>query len=191
MNVAVFCASSTPSDRVYSRVARELGEKIALRSWGLVYGGTDCGLMQEVAEAVLQKGGKAKGIIPECIVDLGIAAKNLTELIVVPDMKERKQLLRDTSDAFIALPGGWGTLEEITEVLTLKQFGQHQKPIVFLNTSGYYDAFFKFISDAQKKGFISFYYENLYGVVDTPIQAIQYIENYRPPLLAEKYKKRE
>lgn len=131
MRVAVFCASANEVEPCYFREAGRLGKRIGELGWQLIYGGTNIGLMREVADATIRQGGEVTGIIPECIRDRGVAAGGLKQLIVAPDMKERKYLLREHADAFIALPGGWGTLEEITEVITLKQLGQHNKPIVF------------------------------------------------------------
>lgn len=187
MNIGVFCASSEKIEPIYREAARMLGEGIGNRGWNLVYGGTNCGLMNIVAKATQNSGGKTKGIIPRCIVERGIAANEADELIVTSDMKERKQALRDFSDAFIALPGGWGTLEEITEVITLKQLGQHNKPVIFLNTNGFYRTFFRFIQEIQVEGFISGRYERIYQAVGTVEEAFRYIENYRPVLFSSKY----
>ena len=108
-------------------------------------------------------------------------------MIVAPDMKERKHLLREHADAFIALPGGWGTLEEITEVITLKQLGQHNKPIVFLNTAGYYKLFFEFIEHSRKAKFISSAYDHLYYIADAVEPALDYIQKYQPIPQVKKY----
>ena len=113
----MFCASSESVDNVYFEAAADLGKEIVMRGWGLLYGGTNCGLMREVSDAVKNGGGEVTGIIPQCIVDRGVSAEGISELIVAPDMKERKSMMREKADAFIALPGGWGTLEEITEVI--------------------------------------------------------------------------
>lgn len=179
MNIGVFCASSDRIAQEYYNDALQLGAEIARRSWTLVYGGTNCGLMEEVASAAMLNGGKTIGIVPECICKQGVAADYVTELVVTSDMKERKQMFRDRADAFVALPGGWGTLEEVTEVITLKQLGCHNKPIIFVNTGGFYDLFFKFIRDIREKGFVSCAYNHLYMVVDDVDEALGYIENYK------------
>lgn len=186
MKVAVFCASADKINDIYKEEARKLGQTIGQMKWHLVYGGTNIGLMRVVADATLNGGGDITGIIPECIRKRGVAAK-AGELIVAPDMKERKHLLREESDAFIALPGGWGTLEEITEVITLKQLKQHDKPIVFLNTAGYYDRFLDFISEAGEEGFISGNYDQIYFVTDSVEKAIEYIRTYQKQEIREKY----
>lgn len=187
MNVAVFCASAEKVGQEYFGAARRLGEGIACRSWNLVYGGTNCGLMRMVAEATLAGGGKVKGVIPRCIEARGVSARNITELVVAEDMKERKQLMREQADAFVALPGGWGTLEEMTEVITLKQLGMHRKPVVFINTGGFYDLFWKFMEQAAGNGFVSDAYCGLYEIVRTPEEALEYIASYRPEVIRPKY----
>ena len=187
MYIGVFCASADQIHEAYFKDAAELGKGMAKRGWNLVYGGTNCGLMRETAEAVLEYGGKVVGVIPECIQDKGVAARGITELVTVPDMKERKQSMRERSDAFIALPGGWGTLEEITEVITLKQLGNHSKPIVFVNTNGYYDKFFEFIRACREEGFISKAYDELYVVVNRVEDVFIYLENYKEKCSVDKY----
>lgn len=187
MKIGVFCASSDHLKEVFQKDASELGREIAGRSWELVYGGSNCGLMRKIADATLGNGGKVIGIIPQCICDKGIAATYITQLIVAPDMKERKRMLREYSDAFIALPGGWGTLEEITEVITLKQLGCHNKPIVFINTDGFYDLFFRFIENIREENFISPVYDQLYRVVGRVEEAMEYIECYKAEKVVTKY----
>lgn len=187
MNITVYCASAENIRSNYFQAAADLGMSIGQRRWTLVYGGTDCGLMKCCADSVLKNGGMTLGVIPECIYQRGVNAKNSSELIVTPDMKERKAMMRDHGDAFIALPGGWGTLEEITEVVTLKQLGVHNKPIVFLNIDGYYDLFFSFISDSKENGFINTVYDKLYYVTTSIDDAITYINNYQIEMLDSKY----
>lgn len=187
MNIAVFCASADNIGEAFFGDASKLGSGIAQRSWSLVYGGTNCGLMRKVADATIFGGGKVIGIIPECIRERGVAATNISELLIAPDMQERKRLMREHAAAFIALPGGWGTLEEITEVITLKQLGCHHKPIVFINTSGFYNGFFDFIRQSRNGGFVAPVYERLYSVVDSVEEAFDYIENYRSEETISKY----
>lgn len=175
MKIAVFCASANGVDQLYFEDARKLGERIGKLNWHLVYGGTNVGLMKEVAEATGMNGGRVTGIITECISRRGVAAEGLDQLIVAPDMKERKYLLRENADAFVALPGGWGTLEEITEVITLKQLGEHHKPVVFLNTGGFYNDFLCFIGKITSQGFVSPLYNQLYQVADDVDEVIRYL----------------
>ena len=168
-------------------VAKELGTLMAKAGWELVYGGTNCGLMREVADAVEAAGGKVTGVIARCIAGKGVAAKGLNELIVTEDMKERKSRMREMADAFVVLPGGWGTLEEATEVITLKQLGLHDKPVVFVNTEEYFEYFFLFLHGARREGFISRAYDDLYVVVEEPGEALDYILNYQPRECEAKY----
>lgn len=186
-NIGVFCASSNQLEKVFYKTAQALGTAIARQGWNLVYGGTNCGLMYEVAKTTMLHGGETIGILPECIRSRGVAANDLTQLIIASDMKERKELLRQHSDAFIAMPGGWGTLEEITEVVTLKQLGEHQKPIVFLNAGGYYNRFFEFMKESAEQGFVSPVYEGLYLVTEKVEEAIRYILHYQPSKTKPKY----
>ena len=116
-----------------------------------------------------------------------MAAQGITELIGAPDMKERKRMMREQADAFIALPGGWGTLEEITEVITLKQLGVHNKPIVFINTNDFYEYFFLFINNIRKEGFVSNAYDGLYTVVNDVEEALAYIKKYKAKEFSSKY----
>ncbi|WP_251621580.1 TIGR00730 family Rossman fold protein [Odoribacter lunatus] len=187
MNVAVFCASSERVEQKYFEAAKQLGEGIAACSWDLVYGGTNCGLMRCVAEAALQGGREVRGVIPRCIAERGVTMPGLTELIVTESMKERKQLMRDMADAFVVLPGGWGTLEEVTEVITLKKLGEHRKPIVFVDTDGFYEFLWKFTESAINKGFISDVYHGLYEVVDSVDKVLNYIRCYKANIIDSKY----
>lgn len=187
MRIAVFCASAEGLDPVFTEMARRLGTEIGRHSWKLIYGGTNLGLMKEVAESTAAAGGEVIGVIPVCIRDKGVAAADCGQLLVTADMKERKQLIRDYADAFVALPGGWGTLEEITEVITLKQLGMHNKPIVFLNTACFYNRFFDFICAIRKEGFISENYRSIYRIADTVEETIAYIQDYQPAHCHHKY----
>lgn len=187
MNICIFCASSDRLAPLYYEQARLLGKEIARRSWEMVYGGTNCGLMKEVAQAALKAGGKVKGIIPACIQEKGMAATGLTELVVASDMKERKQKMRETADAFIAMPGGWGTLEEITEVITLKQLGIHNKPVVFFNIGGFYDSFFSFIDESTQGRFIAPVYEKMYKIAQSVPEVLQYLKEKEDNCFYSKY----
>ena len=139
MKICVFCASSESVDDVYFEAAADLGKEIVMQGWELLYGGTNCGLMREVSDAVKNSGGKVTGIIPQCIVDRGVSAEGISELIVTSDMKERKSMMREKADAFIALPGGWGTLEEITEGMSKVSLKHLDAPCILYNLNGYYD----------------------------------------------------
>ncbi len=137
--VCVFCGSSTPADPRYPALARELGTLLAQRGLELVYGGGSVGLMGEVADAALAAGGRVTGVIPAGLFDREIAHAGLTALHEVGSMHERKQLMYDSSDAFVALPGGLGTLEELAESATWSQLGLHAKPLALLDVDGFWD----------------------------------------------------
>lgn len=137
--VCVYCSSSEAVSDRYRAVAAELGENMALRGWHLVYGGGNVGLMGEVARAALAAGAHVTGVIPHALADREVALGEVTELIRVETMRERKRLMDERADAFVILPGGIGTLEELLEVLTLKQLGFHQRPIILLDPDGFWD----------------------------------------------------
>jgi uncharacterized protein (TIGR00730 family) len=137
--LCVYCSSSDRLDAKYVEVAAELGREMVRRGWGLVYGGGNTGLMGAVARAVKQNGGRVVGVIPEFMKVRELAYAEADELVTVITMRERKLLMETRADAFVALPGGWGTLEEIMEILTLRQVDVVRKPCVFLNQDGFYD----------------------------------------------------
>lgn len=152
--VCVFSGSSKGSREVYAEAAAALGKEIAARGFGLVYGGASVGLMGIVADAVLAAGGGVVGVIPEALFAREVAHAGLSELRVVGSMHERKAQMADLASAFVALPGGMGTLEETFEVLTWAQLGIHRKPCGLLNVAGYYDPLVAFIEHSLEEGFI-------------------------------------
>ena len=152
--ICVFCGSSVGSRPAYLNAARELGRRLAERGLGIVFGGGKVGLMGVLADAALAAGGEAIGVIPEALVAREIAHNGLTELRVVRSMHERKTLMADLADAFIALPGGYGTFEEFFEAVTWTQLGIHRKPCGLLNVDGYYDALLVLLDRAVSDGFI-------------------------------------
>ena len=154
-NVAVFCASADGTNPLYRTAAEELGRALAARGLGLIYGGAKVGLMQAVADATLGAGGRVVGVIPEVLVDLEVAHQGLTELHVTSTMHTRKALIGERSDAFVALPGGYGTFEELFEVLAWQTLKLHAKPIVLLNTAGFYDPMLRFLDHCLAEGMIS------------------------------------
>lgn len=152
--VCVYCGSKTGSGPVYRAAAVELGEALARRGLGLVYGGGNVGLMGLLADAVLAGGGEVVGVIPQALVDRELAHLKLSELHVVDDMHQRKALMAAKAHAFIALPGGYGTLEELFEALAWSQLGFHPKPVGLLNTAGYFDQLLAFLDHAVSEGFL-------------------------------------
>ncbi len=153
--VAVFCASADGVNPIYRQQAEELGRALAARGIGLVYGGAKVGLMQAVADATLDTGGSVVGVIPEVLVDLEVAHQGLTELHVTSTMHTRKALMGERSDAFIVLPGGYGTFEELFEVLAWQTLKLHAKPIVLLNTLGFYDRMLEFLDHSLAEGMMT------------------------------------
>jgi hypothetical protein len=153
-NVAVFCASADGTHPAYREAAMELGRALAQRGVGVVYGGAKVGLMHAVAEAALAANGKVIGVIPTVLVDLEVAHHGLTELHITETMHTRKALIGERADAFIALPGGFGTFEELFEVLAWQTLKLHAKPIVLLNTNGFYDKLLEFLDHCVEEGML-------------------------------------
>lgn len=184
------CVYSSSSDLVapdFFTVARELGAAIARRGHTLVWGGTNVGLMGACAEAAQQAGAKVIGIIPSFIADHGLAYDKADELIVTTDMRQRKALMEQRADAFVALPGGFGTLEEIFEIITLKQLRRHNKAIVFLNAAGYYEPLAAALEHMYQAQFAKQAYRQMYAMAPDVASAIDHVESYRPAELPEKW----
>ena len=154
-NAAVFCASADGTHPIYRAAAQQLGQALAQRGIGLIYGGAKVGLMQAAADAALAAGGRVIGVIPEVLVDLEVAHQGLTELHVTSTMHTRKALMGERSDAFIVLPGGYGTFEELFEVLAWQTLKLHAKPIILLNTNGFYDTMLTFLDHCLQEGMMS------------------------------------
>jgi len=171
-NIAVFCASSNGANPVYRAAAEELGRALATRNIGLVYGGSNVGLMKAVAEAALAAGGKVVGVIPEVLVDLEVAHHGITELHVTSTMHTRKALIGERADAFIALPGGFGTFEELFEVLAWHTLKLHAKPILLLNTGGFYDKLLIFLDHCVAEGMLKPRNREILLVADTVEDAL-------------------
>ncbi|WP_151087791.1 LOG family protein [Hymenobacter baengnokdamensis] len=153
-SIAVYCGSSSGNQEVYTQQAQELGRELARRGITLVYGGGCVGLMGVIADAVLAEGGKVIGVIPGFLADKELAHKGCTELHVVETMHQRKLLMADLAEGFIAMPGGFGTLEELFEVLTWGQLGLHAKPIALLNVAGFYDQLLGLCDHMVSEGFV-------------------------------------
>ena len=155
ISICVYCGSRHGNKPAYTAAARALGAAIGSRGWQLVYGGGKVGLMGEVADATMAAGGRVVGVIPESLKQREVEHQGLDELHVVPTMHLRKQMMAERADAFIALPGGVGTLEELFEVWTWRQLGYHRNPIGLLNTEGYYDDLLRFMRHTVDEGFLS------------------------------------
>lgn len=179
MRICVYCSSSNAVADIYFETAKKLGHLIGENGYSLVFGGANVGLMEQLAVAVKEFNGKITGIIPQKIHDKQLSSNQPDELIVTSTMDERKALMRDISDAFIALPGGFGTLEEILEVITLKQLDYHRKPIVFINVNRYFDDLFAQFEKSYFENFAKENYRKLFASVDKPEEALKYIIDYQ------------
>jgi uncharacterized protein (TIGR00730 family) len=155
LSICVYCGSRLGNSPAYAEAARQIGQAIGERGWRLVYGGGKVGLMGTVADAALAAGAQVLGVMPEHLVRLEVSHLGLTELKVVQTMHERKQIMAESADAFIALPGGIGTLEELYEVWTWRHLDYHRKPIALLDTEGYYQPLLDFMAHAHHSGFVS------------------------------------
>jgi uncharacterized protein (TIGR00730 family) len=182
--VCVFCGSSEGGRPAYAEAARALGAELVRRELGLVYGGGSVGLMGTIADAVLAAGGEVIGVIPGPLASRELAHTGLTELRVVASMHERKAVMAELVDGFIALPGGLGTLEETLEILTWAQLGIHRKPVGVLNVEGYYDGLLRFLTHAVREAFVRPEYFALLLFADTPAEVLDRFADWKPPALA-------
>lgn len=179
--LCVYCGSSPGRNPAYLEAAATLGRELAARNMGLVYGGASVGVMGALADAVLASGGEVTGVIPRALALKEVAHPGLTEQLVVGSMHERKALMAELSDGFIALPGGWGTMEEIFEILTWAQLGFHEKPCGLLNVSGYFDGLFAFLEHAISEGFVRPEYRALLLLESDGERLLQRFATYRAP----------
>ena len=167
------------ADPKYVADAKSLGEQIARGGWGLVYGGTSVGLMGVTADAALAGGAEVIGVLPRNLQDREIAHRGLTKLCLVGSMHERKALMASLSDAFVALPGGYGTLDEFFEIVTWAQLKIHCKPCILINAGGYYDSLLRFLNHAVKEKFVGSANRDLVQVARDPAEALEWIERRR------------
>jgi len=176
----VFCASSDHVSGIYDQTARDLGSGMAARDIVLVYGGGNNGLMGVLSETVHTKGGRVIGVIPRRLKERGFAYHGADEMIVTDGMRERKAIMEERADGFIGLPGGFGTLEEMLEIITLKQLEMHEKPVVFLNINGFFDGLLAQFERAYMERFIGEDCRSLYHVTDSVDEALSYIIAHSP-----------
>jgi uncharacterized protein (TIGR00730 family) len=179
-SVTVYLSARDSIDEVYFKAAAALGTAIAKKNWTLVYGGNNVGLMRAVADAARAAKGKVVGVTPQLMEDQGISDAKCDELIVTRDMRERKGIMEAHGDAFIILPGGLGTFEELFEILVGRQLGYHQKPIVFLNTAEYYKPLLTMLKHGIDQRFIKSNTAELYHVSETVDDVIAYLESFYP-----------
>ncbi|MDE1149107.1 MAG: TIGR00730 family Rossman fold protein [Azospirillaceae bacterium] len=189
--LCVFCGSSPGYDPRFLEAARGLGHALAAAGIGLVYGGASVGLMGAVADAVLEKGGSVIGVIPEALVAKEVAHKSLPDLRVVASMHERKALMAELSDGFIALPGGIGTFEELFEVWTWAQLGHHQKPCAIYNVAGFYDGLATFLDGVVAAGFMKQNHRDMLVAADTADSLLAKLRAYEPPAVTKWIKAEE
>jgi uncharacterized protein (TIGR00730 family) len=179
--ICVFAGSNAGSHSAYEEAATTLGRELAAQGLGLVYGGARVGLMGRMADAALAHGGEVIGVIPRAIVAREVAHERLTELRVVDSMHERKATMAELADAFVALPGGLGTLEEFFEVLTWAQLGLHRKPCGLLNAQGYFDGLLAFLAHTIDEGFVRAEYGAALAVASTPVDLLDRLGSATPP----------
>jgi uncharacterized protein (TIGR00730 family) len=181
--ICIFCGSNKGARVEYVEAAQKMGRALAQRKLALVYGGGNVGLMGEIADTVLACGGEVIGVIPEALVAKELAHHNLTILHIVKSMHERKALMADLSDAFIAMPGGYGTFEEFCEVLTWSQLGLHKKPSGLLNVSGYYDRLLSLFDHAVTEQFVRPAHRSLVLEDSDPERLLDLFEQFQSPVL--------
>lgn len=189
--VCVFWGSYPGSQPIYVTAAQAMGMGLAKRGLGLVYGGGRVGLMGAVANGALAGGGKVVGVIPQSLVDRELAHTGLSEMHVVASMHERKAMMAEITDAFVAMPGGFGTLDELFEIITWAQLGFHRKPIALLNIGGYFDPMLVFIEHMATEGFIKPEHRRAVLVKDDVDGLLDTLLTYQPPQLEKWIKKPE
>jgi len=183
-NVCVFASSCNYLDEIYYQEASRFGDLLSQNRFNMVYGGSSMGLMWACAEQVKKNGGKIIGVMPEKLHNLGVHTDECVELIVTKGMRERKGKMDDISDAVVALPGGFGTLEELSEMIVQKQLGYNNKPIVLLNTNGFYDKLNDFFDQIISENFARQTSREIYYIAQTPSDAVEYLKSYVPKELA-------
>lgn len=180
LSICVYCGSRPGESSLYSAAARSIGTEIGRRGWQLVYGGGRAGLMGVVADAALAAGAPVIGVIPQSLMARELGHTGLTELHVVETMHERKMMMAQRSDAFLALPGGIGTFEELFEVWSWRQLGYHDKPLGLLNVAGYYDTLLSFLRHSREHGFMSPLQLDLLHVGSEPLPMLQRLGELSP-----------
>lgn len=179
--ICVYCGSNTGARAVYADAARELATVLVRHDLELVYGGSDKGTMGVIANSVLEQGGSVHGVIPQMLVDKEVAHQGLTKLHIVKSMHARKSMMAGLSDGFIAMPGGFGTLEEIIEMITWAQLRFHEKPCGLFNVDGYFDDLLKFLDHASAEGFLRQENRRMLLDDDSAVGLVQQFERYAAP----------
>lgn len=178
--ICIYCGSSSGKDPAFKEIASELAKLLVSSNISLIYGGASIGVMGKIADTVLEQGGEVIGVIPQSLVDLEVAHYGLSELKIVKSMHERKSMMAELADGFIAMPGGLGTLEELFEVLTWAQLGFHDKPCGVLNINQYYDGLIQFLDHAVEQGFVKNFHRDMLLVDANPDNLLQKMAEYQP-----------
>lgn len=179
-NICVFCGSGTGVNPQYKSEALQFGAFLAKNNYRIIYGGGNIGLMGAIADAALENGGEVIGVIPDFMIPKEIAHQGLTELKIVESMQVRKKLMAEMSDCFVALPGGFGTLDEVAEMFTFAQLGIQQKPIGLLNTANYFDHFINFVDHMVEEQFVGKWHKELITVSKDFDELLNGLKSYRP-----------
>lgn len=183
-NVCVFASSCNYLEKIYYDEAAEFGKLLSQNGYNMVYGGSSLGLMWACAEQVKLNGGNIYGVMPEKLHNMGVYTDKCVNLVVTSGMRERKAKMDEMSQAVVALAGGFGTLEELSEMIVQKQLGYNNKPIVLLNTNGFYDKLNEFFEDIIYQKFARTTARDLYYIANSPFEAVEYLNNYEPKELA-------
>ncbi len=190
-SIVVFCGSGDGYNECYREAAYDLGAMLAERGIRIIYGGAKIGLMGALASGALENGGKVTGVIPTFLQTQEVAHDGLAELIVVDTMHQRKLKMHELSDAIITMPGGWGTMEEMFEMLTWGQLGLHEKPVGLLNVNGYYDALKALSDNMVTEGFLDEFVNASLLISESPEELLKKMEDYSPPVEAKKIMTRQ
>ncbi len=179
-SLCIYCSSSNHLPDKFYEISRELGERLAKNGYNMVYGGTVVGMMGIIADTASKFGAKVTGVIPERIESFGLKHPALAKVVVTKDMRERKATMEKLSDAFIAMPGGFGTFEEIFEILVAKQLGYHNKPVIFMNFDNYYSNLFKMFDTIYENKFAKEETKSLYFIANSLDEMFDYLKSYSP-----------
>ncbi len=185
--ICVYCSSSNYLPEKFYQFSQELGQKIGQNGYNMVYGGTMVGMMGVIANNAIENGAEVVGVIPERIASFGLKHPSLAKVIVTKDMRERKATMEKYADIFVSAPGGFGTFEEVFEILVAKQLGYHNKPIIFLNFDNYYENMFKMFDTLYENNFAKEEMKSLYFIANTIDEMFDYIKSYIPKDIALKW----
>ncbi len=185
--ICVYCSSSNYLPEKFYELSRQLGQKIGKDGYNMVYGGTMVGMMGVIANNALENGAEVIGVIPERIASFGLKHPSLAKVIVTKDMRERKATMEKYADIFVSAPGGFGTFEEIFEILVAKQLGYHNKPVIFLNFDNYYENMFKMFDTLYENNFAKEEMKSLYFIANSLDEMFDYIKSYVPAEVALKW----